>query len=54
MKSKIGMALGIGVGQAVYGCIRVGVDKIDWAGAAFIAVFSFLILLFIPARIFAK
>ena len=48
MKHKIGLALGIGLGRAVYECARRGFSSIDWTGVAFVAAISLLLLRFIP------
>ena len=54
MKLKISLALGIGIGRAVYEAIRFGFGNIDWTGAAFVMVLSFLLILFIPIQRRAK
>jgi hypothetical protein len=54
MKTKIGMAIGLGIGRALYEGIRAGFDKIDWTGVFFIALLSFVLLLLVPKSILEK
>ena len=54
MKSQIGLALGIGIGRAVYEAIRFGSSNIDWIGTGVVAAFTLLVLLLVPTRWLAK
>ena len=44
------MAVGAGTGTALYQVMRYGLSDDDWERAVFIAAFSFLIFLLVPAK----
>ncbi len=44
------MAFGVGTGSALYQVMRYGLSDVDWAKAVFIAAFSFLFFLLVPAK----
>lgn len=54
MTLKISLALGIGLGRAVYETMRFGFHNIDWTGAVFVAAVSFVLLLPFPIQRRAK
>jgi hypothetical protein len=54
MKTKIGLAIGLGMGTTIYEAIRHGIGEIDWTKVVFITLVSALVLLFIPTRVFEK
>jgi len=50
MKLKLGIALGQGLGTAIYEALSHGVSGIDWPRAIFGAVVTFALLLLVPNR----
>ena len=50
MQLKLGFALGLALGTAMYQAIRYGVDGIDWPKVAFTFIFALIVALLIPRR----
>lgn len=44
------MAFGLGTGSALYQVMRYGLSDADWARALFVAAFSFVCFLLVPAK----
>ena len=54
MKTKIGLAIGTGLGTAIYEAIKHGFGGIDWTRVVFVTLVSSFILLLIPKSVFEK
>jgi hypothetical protein len=54
MKTKIGMALGSGLGTAIYEAIKHGFGGVDWTKVMFVTLVSGVIFLLIPKSVFEK
>ena len=54
MKTKLSISIGGAVGTVIYQSIRHGFQHIDWLQVATVAALTFLLILFIPARVFER
>ena len=54
MKTKIGLAIGTGLGTAIYEAIKHGFGGIDWTRVVFVTLVSSFILFLIPKSVFEK
>jgi hypothetical protein len=54
MRIKLGIALSSAVGTMIYEALKHGFQHIDWTRVAMVTVLTFLLILFIPARVFEK
>ena len=48
MKRALSIAVGIGIGDAIYQTMRHGVHGIDWVKVGFMFAFSALLLAIVP------
>ena len=44
MKKKLSLAIGTGMGDAIYQAARLGFLNIDWTKACFVTILSFLLV----------
>ncbi len=54
MKTQITLSVGLALGSAFYDLVTKGIDGVDFYKTAFIAAFSFIVLLFLPKRLLDK
>ena len=50
MKTKIGLALGLAIGNALYQLTRPDSGRLDWADVVVVPLICFALLLLVPNR----
>ena len=54
MKTKLRMAVGIGIGTAIYEAAQHGISGADWLRPVFVCVVSMVLLAALPRRWFER